>query len=61
VRDLEKIFSSIVINGLSDTDTQAIASESLSEKRQRNLFEDKIRKLKDERNILRDVMRSVAP
>lgn len=61
MRGLEKIFSPIVVNGLSDTDTQAIASEPLSEKRQRDLFEDKIRKLKDGRNILRGVMRSAAP
>lgn len=61
MRGLEKIFSPVIVNGLSDTETQAIASEPPSGKRQRDLLENKIKKLSDGRSIFRGVMRSAAP
>ncbi|KAL9627404.1 MAG: hypothetical protein Q9164_007617, partial [Protoblastenia rupestris] len=60
VRDLEKIFSPIAVNSLSDTEAEAIASEPPSARRQRNLLENQIKKLTDGRSILRSVMRSAA-
>jgi hypothetical protein len=59
VRGLEKIFSPITVNGLSDPEAEAIASEPPSARRQRNLLESKIKKLNDGRSIFRGVMRSV--
>lgn len=61
VRDFEKIFSPIVINGLSDLETKAIASEPPSTKRQRDLLENRIEKLKGGHVILQGVMRSAGP
>ncbi|KAL8828421.1 MAG: hypothetical protein Q9191_002602 [Dirinaria sp. TL-2023a] len=61
VRGLEKIFSPVTVNGLSDTETEAIASEPPSARRQRDLLENKIKKLNDGRCIFRGVMRSAAP
>lgn len=58
MRGLEKIFSPIVVNGLSDPETKAIASEPPSTKRQRDLLEHKIEKLKGGHSILQGVMRS---
>jgi len=60
VRDLKKKNSLVAMNGLFDTKTQAIVSKSLFEKRQRDLLENKVKKLSDERSIFRDVMRSAA-
>ena len=59
MRGLEKIFSPIVVNDLSDSETEAIASEPPSGRRQRDLLENRIKKLKDGQSILRGVMRSV--
>jgi len=61
VRGLEKIFSPIMVNSLSDTETEAIASEPLSSKRQRDLLVNRIKKLKGGRSILQAVMRSAGP
>jgi len=61
VRGLEKIFSPIAVNGLSDTEADAIASEPPSARRQRDLLENRVKKLKDGRSILRGVLRSAAP
>jgi len=47
VRRLEKIFSPVVVNAMSDTEVEAIASEPLSAKRQRELLENSIKKLQD--------------
>ncbi|KAI9808036.1 MAG: hypothetical protein M1827_007542 [Pycnora praestabilis] len=60
VRGLEKIFSPIAVNGLSDTEAEAIASEPPSGRRQRDLLENRIKKLKEGQGILRGVMRSAA-
>ena len=61
MRGLEKIFSPIAVNDLSDSDAEAIASEPPSEMRQRDLLENRIKKLKDGQSILRGVMRNAAP
>ncbi len=52
VRGLEKIFSPISVNRLSDAEVEAIASEPTSAKRQREFLEDRIRKLDKGRTIL---------
>ncbi|KAI9886420.1 MAG: hypothetical protein M1823_001809 [Watsoniomyces obsoletus] len=56
VRGLETIFSPVMVNGLSEAETLAIASESTSVKRQRDFLEDRIKKLKDGERILRDLV-----
>lgn len=56
VRGLEKIFSPVVVNGWSDAQVEAIASEPSSTKVQRAFLEDRIRRLKDGREIFRGVM-----
>lgn len=55
MRGLEKIFSRIVVNAISDTEVEAIASEPLSAKRQRELLEYWIKKLRDRHKIFRGV------
>ena len=60
MRGLEKIFSPIAVNDLSDTEAEAIASEPPPEMRQRDLLENRIKKLKDGQSILRGVMRNAA-
>ena len=61
MRGLEKIFSPVTVNGLSDTETEAIASESPSGKRQRDLLNSKIKKLNEGQAKFRGVMRSAGP
>jgi hypothetical protein len=56
VRGLEKIFSPVVVNAMSDTEVEAIASEPSSAKRQREFLEDRIKKLQDGHEIFRGVM-----
>ncbi|KAH6713320.1 dynamin family protein-like protein [Leptodontidium sp. MPI-SDFR-AT-0119] len=56
VRGLEKIFSPVVVNAMSDTEVEAIASEPHSAKRQREFLEDRIKKLQDGHNIFKGVM-----
>ncbi|KAI9844695.1 MAG: hypothetical protein M1837_005437 [Sclerophora amabilis] len=60
VRGLEKIFSPVVVNSMSDAEIETIASEPPSAKRQRNFLHDRIRKLQDGQSILRNVLRSAA-
>ncbi len=48
---LKKIFSPIVVYAMSDTQVEAIASEPLSAKRQRELLEYSIKKLQDGHKI----------
>lgn len=60
IRGLEKIFSPVVVNGLSDAEVEAIASEPGAAKRQRQFLEDRIAKLKDGQSIFRGVMGSAA-
>ncbi|KAH9217655.1 P-loop containing nucleoside triphosphate hydrolase protein [Leptodontidium sp. 2 PMI_412] len=56
VRGLEKIFSPVVVNAMMDAEVEAIASEPLSAKRQRNFLTDRIKKLEDGHEIFRGVM-----
>ena len=58
IRGLEAIFLPVVVNDLSDSETEAIASEPASAERQREFLEDRIRKLKEGHRILQDVIRS---
>lgn len=56
VRGLEKVFSPVVVNGLSDAEAQAMASERASTKRQRDYIEDQISKLQAGKEIFKSVM-----
>jgi hypothetical protein len=58
VRGLEKIFSPVVVNAMSDKEVATIASEPPSAKRQREFLEDRIKKLEDGHEIFRGVMGS---
>lgn len=58
VRGLEHIFSPVVVNAMSDTEVETIASEPLSAKRQREFLEERIKKLQDGHEIFRGVMGS---
>lgn len=60
IRGLEKIFSPVIVNSLTDSEAEAIASEPTSSKRQRQFLEDRIAKLKDGQKIFRSVMGSAA-
>lgn len=60
IRGLEKIFSPVVVNSLTDSEVEAIASEPANAKRQRQFLEDRIAKLKDGQSIFRSVMGSAA-
>ena len=60
IRGLEKIFSPVVVNNLTDSEVEAIASEPASAKRQRQFLEDRIAKLRDGQSIFRKVMGSAA-
>lgn len=46
------------VNGLSDIEVEAIASESTSTRRQREFLEDRISKLEDGYDVFRGVMDS---
>jgi hypothetical protein len=58
VRGLEGIFSPIVVNAMSDTEVEAIASEPQATKRQREFLEDRVRKLESGHEIFRGVIGS---
>jgi hypothetical protein len=58
VRGLQKIFSPVLVNAMSETEVEAIASEPSSAKRQRDFLEDRIKKLQDGHEIFKGVMGS---
>ncbi|ESZ97970.1 putative dynamin GTPase [Sclerotinia borealis F-4128] len=58
IRNLENIFSPVVVNSLSDGEVEAIASEPTSTRTQREFLEDRISKLEDGYEIFRGVMSS---
>lgn len=60
IRGLEKIFSPVAVNSLTDSEVEAIASEPANAKRQRQFLEDRIAKLKDGQSIFRSVMGTAA-
>ena len=60
IRGLEKIFSPVVVNGLTDSEAEAIASEPAGARRQRRFLEDRVAKLRDGQSIFRSVMGSAA-
>ncbi|RDW79868.1 hypothetical protein BP6252_04506 [Coleophoma cylindrospora] len=55
VRDLEKIFSPIAVNQLTDAEVEAIASEPDSAKRRREFLQSRIAKLEEGREIFKGV------
>lgn len=55
IRGLENIFSPVVVNDLSNTEIEVIASEPAAAQRQRKFLEDRIRKLKQGHDVLRGV------
>jgi hypothetical protein len=58
VRGIERIFSPVVVNGLTDSEAGAIAMEPTAARRQRKFLEERIAKLGDGHAILKEVMRS---
>jgi hypothetical protein len=64
VKCLKKIFSPVVVNGLSNSEAEAeaetVAIEPISAKRKRDFLEDRIIKLEDGHRILRNVIRAAA-
>jgi hypothetical protein len=58
VRKIERIFSPVVVNGLTDSEAEAIAMEPAAARRQRRFLEERIAKLGDGHGILKEVMRS---
>jgi hypothetical protein len=60
VKGLNKIFSPVVVNGLSNSEAEAVVMEPVSAKSQRDFLEDRIGKLEDGHRILQDVIRTTA-
>jgi hypothetical protein len=58
VRGIERIFSPVVVNGLTDSEAEAIAMEPAAARRQRKFLEERIAKLGDGHAILKEVMGS---
>lgn len=58
MRGLGEIFSPVVINAMMGTEDEAIASEPLSAKRQREFLEDRIKQLQEGHKIFSGVTRS---
>ena len=59
VRDLQLIFSPLVVNGMADSQVESIASEPATARRQRVFLGDRIAKLKEGQEIFRSIMGSV--
>jgi hypothetical protein len=58
VREIEKIFSPVVVNGLTDSKAGAIVIEPVAVRRQRKFLKKHITKLEDRHVVLKEVMRS---
>ena len=56
IRGLDKIFSPVTVSGLGDSEVEAIASEPGNAKLKRQVYEDRIAKLKEGQKIFRNVM-----
>ena len=56
IRGLEKLFSPVVVNGLSDSEVEKIASEPAVAKRQRQSLMDRIQKLESGQEIFKGIM-----
>lgn len=56
MRGLEKIFSPVVVNMMSDKEVEAIASEPPATKRQRRFLKERIKMLEEGHEIFRDVL-----
>jgi len=57
VTDLEKIFSPVIVHDWSDSETEAVAMEPISAKRQREFLLDRVGKFENGDKILGDVIR----
>lgn len=55
---IEKIFDPVVVNGMKDAEVEAIASEPTPARRQRAFLADRVGKLQEGYEILRDVLGS---
>ena len=60
IRNLEEIFSPLVVGRWAEADLSGIASEPAATMRQREFLEDRISKLTDGHRILRQVMKSTS-
>ena len=58
VRGLDKIFSPLEVNAMTEDDVLKIAAEPASVKRQRDFLQDRKDKLQSGQDIFRDVMGS---
>ena len=56
IRGLEEIFSPVVVNGLSDSDVEKIASEPPALRRQRQFLKDRIEKLENGQKIFKGII-----
>ncbi|CAJ2509310.1 Uu.00g143360.m01.CDS01 [Anthostomella pinea] len=58
LRDLDKVFSPMVVTRMNDSEVEAITSEPPATKRQRVFLTDRMKKLEDGRDIFRGVLGS---
>jgi hypothetical protein len=56
VRGLDKIFSPLDVNHLTDDDVLKVASEPASVRRQRDFLKDRLQKLRTGKEIFRGIM-----
>jgi hypothetical protein len=61
IHGLETIFSPVIVNNLSPSQAESIASEPASARRQRDFLMERIKKLEDGPNILLNVIGSIMP
>lgn len=57
IRGLEKIFSPMVVSGMSDAEALELASEPVSAKGQRDVLTDRVAMLEGGQDILHDATR----
>ena len=60
IRGLDKIFNPVTVSALGDSEVEAIASEPVNSKRNRESLEDRIAKLEAGQVIFRRVMSGAA-
>ena len=56
VRGLEKIFSPVIVNGLSDTEVLTVAAEPAAAQSQRQHLKDQIKKFEEGQKIFRGAL-----
>jgi hypothetical protein len=60
VKSFKRIFSLVVVNGLTNSKAGAIAIELAAARRQRKFLKERVAKLGDGHAILKEVMRSTS-